>query len=286
MRSVLAFALLLALGGCSSSVLIRADDVTFDRATRRMESTAARVEALNATPTERALFLQAEAFYRYRFTPPPRSTFSYVAEIAAATTDFPAFQSLAGSLDLLDLRLRANDAAVQLWETLLFHHPATPLRPLALYRLGWAYRCTGASGLPRLSGDEAFAALVDAAPGTPLAALARDARRVPWKSKGSAAAWSVVPGLGQLYVGEKLSGAVRLTVALSALAAIAIPAYVGYRRSNLTWQRDWPLLATGVGGLIVLSIDYTSSYEDAMRGVVQFNEGAEAAFEDAHPDAP
>ena len=58
------------------------------------------------------------------------------------------------------------------------------------------------------------------------------------------------------------------------------------RRSDLTFKHDWPLLALGLGGLVVLSIDYTNSYEDAMRGVVQWNERAEAVFEDAHPDAP
>ena len=66
---------------------------------------------------------------------------------------------------------------------------------------------TGVSGLPRESGDEAFDALAAEAPGTPLAALALEAKNTPWKSKGTAAAWSMVPGLGQLYVGEKASGA-------------------------------------------------------------------------------
>ncbi|MEP6652379.1 MAG: hypothetical protein ABJA82_03415 [Myxococcales bacterium] len=208
-------------------------------------------------------------------------------EVAAAITDFPALQSIAGSLDLLDLRLRSSDAAVQLWETFLIKYPGSVLRPLTLYRLGWAYRNSGAAGLPRKSGDEAFNALVAEARTEPLANLALKAREIPWKSKDSAAAWSVVPGLGQFYVGDKLSGASRLAIALVALAAIAVPVYVGYtRRTGLAWDRDWPLLAAGVGGLVVLSIDYTASYEDAMRRLVLFNERAEAAFEDAHPDAP
>jgi hypothetical protein len=76
-------------------------------------------------------------------------------------------------------------------------------------------------------------------------------------------------------------------IALAAVTAVAVPLYLGYRRgSDLSWSHDWPLLATGVGGLIVLSIDYTRSYEDAMRGVVQWNERAEAAFEDRHAEAP
>jgi hypothetical protein len=277
----------LLLGGCATGVLVRADDAAFARAEARLERTTGLVGALAAPAPERTLFLQAEGFYRYRFTPPPRRAISYVAEVAAAVTDFPALQSLAGSLDLLDLRLRADDAAIQLWETLLERDPTTALRSLTLYRLGWAYRTRGAAGFPRETGDEAFDALAREAPGTPLALLALDARRVVWKSKGAAAAWSIVPGLGQLYVGEKASGAARLAIALAAIAAIAIPVVVGYqRRSDLTWHRDWPLLATGLGGLIGLSIDYTSSYEDAMRGVVEWNERAERAFEDSHSDAP
>jgi hypothetical protein len=277
----------LALSACSSSVLVRPDDPTFARATTRLQATAARVEALPAPPAEKTLFLQAEAFYRYRFAPPPRGAMSYLAEIAATATEFPALLSLAGSLDLLNLRLRASDASVQLWETLLANHPTTSLRPLTLYRLGWGYRNLGAAGMPRGSGDEAFDVLVTEAKGTPLANLALEAKAVPWKSKDTAAAWSMLPGLGQFYVGEKLSGTVRVAIALASLAAIVVPLYIGYqRREDLTWERDWPLLATGIGGLIVINIDYTRSFEDAMRGVVQWNERAEAAFEDAHPDAP
>jgi hypothetical protein len=286
-RAAVVAVALVATGGCSTSVLVRPDDATFARSAERVVKATAAVDALAPTPVERAQFLQAEGFYRYRFTPPSRGALAYVAEIAAAVTDFPAFQSLAGSLDLLDLRLRADDAAVQLWETLLANHPTTRLRPLTLYRLGWAYRSSGASGFPRESGDEAFDVLEREAPGTPLARLAVDARAVKWKSKDTAAAWSIVPGLGQMYVGEKARGALRLGLALAAVAAIAIPVVVAYeRRADLDWSRDWPLLATGVGGLVLLSIDYTSSYEEAMRGVVEWNERAEAAFEDAHPDAP
>ena len=272
---------------CASSALIQPDDPTFARAEQRMVKTAALVEEARPAADERALFLQAEAFHQYRFTPPARSAVSYLAEVAAAATDFPAFQSLAGSLDLVDLRLRANDAAVQLWETLLAHRPQTVLRPLTLYRLGWAYRNSSAAGLPRASGDEAFDSLAAEALGTRLGALAREAKAVPAKSKGAAASWSVVPGFGQFYVGERLNGAIHLTVGLASVAAISLPLYVVYeRRSNLTWHRDWPLFAISFAGLIALSIDYTASYEGAMRGVVQWNERAEAAFEDAHPDAP
>ena len=39
-------------------------------------------------------------------------------------------------------------------------------------------------------------------------------RATPWKSKGKATGLSIVPGLGQFYVGEHWSGIARLGVAL------------------------------------------------------------------------
>jgi hypothetical protein len=276
-----------ALSACSSSALVRPDDATFARAERRLETAAAAVDALAPPATERAMFLQAEGFYRYRFTPPRRGALSYVAEVAAAVTDFPAFQSLAGSLDLVDLRLRSSDSAIQLWESLLANRPTTVLRPLTLYRLGWAYRDSSAAGLPRASGDEAWAVLAAEAPGTRFAALAVAAKAVPAKSKSTAAGWSAIPGAGELYVGDHGGGAIHLSLGLASLAAIGVPVALAYdRRADLTWRRDWPLVAASFVGLIGLSIDYTVSYEGAMRGVVEWNERAEAAFEDAHPDAP
>ena len=72
-----------------------------------------------------------------------------------------------------------------------------------------------------------------------------------------------------------------------AAAAIAIPAYIAIHRvRELEWNHDWPLLAMGFGGLVVLSFDFTNSYEDAMRGVVQWNERVEATFNRLHPAAP
>jgi hypothetical protein len=278
-----------ACGGaaCGRSVLVRPDDAVFARAQTRLQRTAETIEALHPPSDERALFMQAEGFFQYRFAPPPRGGASYLGEVAAALADFPALQSFAGGLEISDLRLRANDAAVQLWETLLARRPKTVLRPLTLYRLGWAYRSSGVSGLPRASGDEAFSALISEAADPHLAHLAGAAKTAPAKSKETAAAWSLVPGFGQFYVGERLSGSVRFTIALASLAAVVVPAYVAFeRRADLTWSRDWPLLATSLAGLVVLSIDYTTSYEDAMRGVVEANERSEAAFEDAHPDAP
>jgi hypothetical protein len=272
---------------CGTSVLVRPDDAAFWSAQDHLAAITSRLEAAAVPPPERVLFLQAEALYRYRFEPPRRGTLSYLAQGAAAVTDFPAFQALAGSLDLADLRLRMYDGSVQLWETLLQRHPRSTLRPLTLYRLGWAYRSAGASGLPRRSGNDAFDALASEAPGTPLAALAALARSTPSKSKSTATGLSLVPGLGQMYVGEPLNGVVRLAVALAAVALVAVPVVIAYdRRQDLGWRRDWPLLATGLGGLVLLSMDYTSAYQDALRGVVDFNERAEARFESGHPDAP
>ena len=254
---------------------------------RHLARTTAAVEALQPPPPERQLFMQAEGFYRYRFQAPPRNVASTVAVVAAAVTDLPAFQALAGSLDLIDLRLRGADGAIHLWETLLVRDPNTRLKPLTLYRLGWAYRNAGASGLPRESGDAAFDELTAFAPGSPLAVLAAAARREPWKSKDTATGLSLIPGLAQFYLGHALSGMVRLTIGLGSVAMIAVPIYVAYqRRTELSWSNDWPLLVTGLGGLVLLSVDYTVSYQDAMAGVVEFNDRVEADFEARHPEAP
>lgn len=279
---------LLVPTACSSSVLIRREDSSFQNAQQRLARTAEAVETTKAPAGERLLFLQAEALYRYRFEPPPRTAGSYVAQAAAVTFDFPALQALAGSLDLIDLRLKTYDGAVHLWETLLTHAPRTVLRPLALYRLGWAYRSSGATGFPRQSGDDAFDALIAESPTSPLASLAREARAVVvWKSKDAATGYSILPGLGQMYVSEHLSGAIRMAVAVAAVALIAVPAYIGYRRrEDLAWHRDWPLLATGLGGVVLLSIDYTTAYQDALRGVIEWNERAEAEFEQRNPESP
>ncbi len=275
------------LSACATSVLIHPDDAAFNDAQQRLEHTVKIVDELEPSPSERNLFLQGESFYRYRFEPPPKGVEPYLAEGAAAIMDFPGFQSLASSLELLDLRYRAYDSAIQLWETLLTRYPLTNLKSLTLYRLGWAYRNAGARGFPRESPDSAFDQLIKEDPKSPLSALAHEAKSILWKSKTTATTMSVIPGLGQMYVGETRNGLIRLGVAVAALAAVIAPVYVAaHRGSDLAWNHDWPLLATGLGGAIVLSFDYTSSYEDAMRGVVQWNERAEAEFNHLHPEAP
>jgi hypothetical protein len=68
---------------------------------------------------------------------------------------------------------------------------------------------------------------------------------------------------------------------------IVSPVVIGYnRRSELQWSADWPLLLSAVAGLVVLNVDYTVSYEDAIRAVIQSNEREQALFEARHPEAP
>jgi hypothetical protein len=272
--------------GCRASPLVRDGDPTFAHASERWRRTHRQVMESGAPEDEVAFFLQAEALYRYRFDPPPRGLGTYAAAAAAATLDLPALQALAASLDLFQLRLRAYDGAIQLWETFLAARPRSALRPLVLYRLGWAYRSGITPGMPRDSND-AFDELVARHPSSPLAPLAREALRVPWKSQDAATGWSLVPGLGQMYAGEWGNGTVRLSIALAATALIAVPAILAWGdRDDLTWRDDWPLLASALAGVIILSVDYTLSYEDALRAVMQHNERHEAAFERAHPAAP
>jgi len=277
--------LVLLAASCGHSVLIAHDDATYRRAIVRYQRTRQLVTASLAPDDEQLMFMQAEGLFRYRFAPPPRSTGSYLAEIAASAIDLPALETVAGSLDLYSLRLKTYDGSVQLWESLLANAPATKLRPLALYRLGWAYRNSTASGLPRDS-DTAFDEL-GRATDTPLAPLARAAHDMRWKSVGAATAWSIVPGLGQLYVGHVGSGLTRLGIALAAATAVIVPAVIALeRRGDLSWDHDWPLLVTGIVGASVLTLDYTSSYQDAVSSVIDYNERSEAEFEAAHPDAP
>ena len=271
------------LNACATnSVLIRQNDQTFTKAQQQLQRTAKAVDEFKPEPAERSLFMQAEGFYQYRFLPPEKSTAKYFAEAAAAITDFPGFQSLAGALDMEDLRFRAPDSAVQIWETLLDLHPQTKLRPLTLYRLGWAYRNVGAQGLPRSSPDDAFDELIKDQPSSSLAAFAKQAKTTPWKSKDTAAVRSLIPGLGQMYLGETRNGLVRLGIAVASLLVAAAPVYAaahGGHNSSLD-------VAAGVVGLIVLSFDFTSSYEDTMRGVVRWNERVESEFNLANQSAP
>jgi hypothetical protein len=283
--------LLLALGqiaACShTDAIIPRSDPVFARALGRMERSQRLVTATAPGTPDAQLFMMAEGLYRYRLEFPRRSLGVYFAQAAAVAIELPALQALAGSMDLFQLRLKTSDGAVQLWETLLAWYPQSPLRPLTLYRLGWAYRNTAAGGLPRESGDEAFDQLLRDHPQSTLGPLALEAKAGPWKSTEAATAWSIIPGMGQMYVGEYRNGSARLGVGLAAAAMIFVPGIIGYgRRDELSFRNDWPLLATAIGGLILLSVNYSLAYEDAIRGVVEFNEREQDRFDARHPDAP
>jgi hypothetical protein len=289
LRALTLLAVTLAVG-CGGSVLVRPDDQTFARAQQRLAHMAATPEVTAAPAAERSLFMQAESLYDYRFDPPARGVGNYVAQTIAVATEFAPLQALASSVGLFELRLRVHDGAVQLWEMLLARHPTTSLRPLTLYRLGWAYRSVGVSGLPREGGDQAFAELIGQHPESPLAALAIEARRVPHKSQDTAIALSLIPGLGQMYAGEVTNGAARLTAALACAAMIVVPSVLLYQRVNdrdgFSAGKDWPYVAVPFVGIILLNVVYTTAYQDAVRAAVQFNERAEEAFADRHPNAP
>jgi hypothetical protein len=281
----------LAVCACSGeSVLIRSSDRTFERSLQRYERTRQLVEADPSARSETAIFLQAEAFYRYRFEPPRRSLGGYLAQAAAAAMDFPAFQAVAASLDLFDLRLKANDGAIQLWETLLARYPRTSLRPLILYRLGWAYRNQITAGFPRGDPNEIFQQLLTEYGASPYALLAREAQTVPRKSPAKVTGWSIIPGAGQIYAGETGNGLARIAIAIVGAALVAVPSVLAATKANrhehITTGQAFAYAGTAVGGLVILSIDYTLAYQDGLRAVMQFNERAEMSFEDRHAEAP
>ena len=274
------------LSSCSHSILIRSDDATYRRAIEHYQRTRRLVTESLAPDDDQAMFLQAESMFRYRFDEPSRSAGSYLALVGAAVISLPVLESLAGSLDLYTLRIRSYDGAIQLWETLLARNATTPLRPLVLYRLGWAYRNAIAAGFPR-SSDLAFDEIASHFANAPVAPFAAAAKKVEWKSQARATWWSIAPGLGQMYVGHYASGVARLTVALISAAMVIVPAVVAYeRRDDLSWHSDWPLLVTATAGATIVAFDYSSSYDDAMRAVLEYNEQREAEFDRLHPDAP
>jgi hypothetical protein len=81
-----------------------------------------------------------ESFYRYRFGLRLHGARSLAAQVAAAAIDFGPLSVLAAGNGIADLRLTAYDGAAQLYEAQLERYPSGKLAPLALYRLGWAYR--------------------------------------------------------------------------------------------------------------------------------------------------
>lgn len=281
MRSgVAAVALASICAGCATaSRPPLADDAKFTAAEQHLADSVNRLAAPTTLAPDEVLFLQAESFYFYRTELRGPGAGSYLAQAAAAFTDFAALNVLAASQGPLELRLRAYDGAARLYSTLSTRYPESALRPMALYRLGWA--CRSASD-ESCGSDESFQALWRAYPGSALAERAREAARVPSKSLGAATAWSILPGAGQLYVGEVLNGTVRLSVAagFGALTLVPIITMVSERKFG------WLPTALSFLGLVGLQVTYTTSYQDAQRAVLDFNERQEAAFEAAHAGPP
>ncbi len=268
--------------GCATTAPLRTDDPVFAAAEGHLRESDARLGGTGAPSPDEVLFLQGESLFFYRFAlARSRGTRSYAAQAAAAFADFAPLTVLSASQGLLDLRLHAYDGAAQLYTTLASAYPRSARRPAALYRLGWACRSTSEDAFP-CSPRGAMDALQREYPDSPLAPLARDALRVPMKSLDRATTWSILPGAGQIYVGEVLNGTVRLSVgaAFGALALVPIVAMIRARRFG--W---FPSALSAVGG-IGLQVTYTTAYQDAQRAVLEYNERQEAAFEAAHPDAP
>ncbi len=268
--------------GCATTGPVQSGDPTFAAAERHLAGSAARLRTAQTLSPDEVLFVQAESLYFYRFSlERGRSTQSYAAQAAAALADFAPLAVLSASQGLLDLRLRTYDGAAQLYTTLASRYPDSPLRPLALYRLGWACRNTSGDAFP-CSSRAALETLAREDPGSPLAPLAADALRVPARSLDRATAWSILPGAGQIYVGEVLNGTVRLSVGAAFGALALVPVIVMLREHRFRWG----LSALSAAGGIGLQVTYTTSYQDAQRAVLEFNERQEAAFEAEHPLAP
>ena len=230
---------------------------------------------------EAALFLQAEACFLYRPGIRGASALSLAGTALAAVTDFAPLGEWSASADEDGLRLLANDGAVRLFELFLARYPDSPLTPFVLYRLAWAYRGVSTPLFPR-SPDSCERELQARFPASPFAAWAGDARQVPYKLQGTAVAWSIFPGAGQIYVGKTASGLARLGVAVACTAAALVPPVFMFRDRRISW----PGLALSAAGFIGLQISYTLAFQDAQRGALSFNERREGRFRAAHPGSP
>jgi len=93
---------------------------------------------------------------------------------------------------------------------------------------------------------------------------------------------TILPGLGQIYAGETLNGVARLALAVSFAALFAVPLALAVHEDALGWKR----VAASTAGLIGLQVVYTTSYQDAQRAALEYDERQEAAFLAAHPRAP
>lgn len=268
-----------SMGCAATKTPLRPSDPIFAAAERNLRESASLVTTPRKVEPDEALFLQAESFYFYRFElVRSRSAGAYFAQAAAASTDFVPLNLLATSQGTFELRLRAYDGAAQLYQTIVDRYPVSRLRPLSLYRLGWACRSTTGEGFA-CSPEDSFAKLDREYPGSPEATLAREAVRVPYKSLEKATLWSILPGAGQIYCGETLNGVVRLSVAagFGALALVPIVTMVQERKFG------WLPTALSLVGIVGLQVTYTTSYQDAERAVLEYNERQEAGFAARHP---
>ena len=243
--------------------------------------TATTLLARAPSRAEAALFLQAEACFLYRPEIRGASALSLAGTALAAVTDFAPLGEWSASADEDGLRLLAYDGAVRLFELFLARYPESPLAPFALYRLAWAYRGVSAPLFPR-NPDSCERELQTRYPASPFAAWAGDARQIPYKLQGTAAAWSILPGAGQIYVGKTASGWIRLGVAAACTAAALVPPVFMFRDRRI----DWPGLALSAAGFIGLQISYTLAFQDAQRGALLFNERKESRFRASHPQSP
>ena len=280
--------LLPVLSGCAPSVLLKQEDPIFDYASERLQKDLGRVAAapfdsspIVNVPADKALFIQAESFYWYRFSLPQPSARALATKALAAATDFAPMSVWAASTEMNQLRMQSYNGATQLYEHLVERYPNSDLKPFALYRLGWAYRNVGIEGFSR-NGNDALEELVAEYPSSPFAPFAKQVMQIPFKTQEKAAAWSLIPGAGQMYVGECKLGVIHLSIATTFAAMAAIPPIVMVQKQNLSWVG----LGISAVGVIGLQVTYTIAYEDAQHRAITFNERQEREFENRHPEAP
>jgi TM2 domain-containing membrane protein YozV len=267
--------------GCASSPLPAPGETSFQRGQDRLRGGLAAAKVDQPPTPDQVLFMQAEAFFHYRYSSTSAGAGAYLAAAGAAALEFGPLSAAVSSEGLGDLRLHAYDGATQLYETLLQRWPQTRLRQLALYRLGWSYRNVTIGGFPR-SSDAAFSELEHDPTAGHLAELATEARKVPSKSQDTALLLSVIPGAGQVYTGRVGNGIARLSIALVFATAAVLPIVLMAKNRGLSWTGT----AITIGGFIGLQVVYTDSYQTALHDTMEWNERHQQEFERAHPEAP
>ena len=274
---------------CAPSVLIKKDDPKFEHARERFLKTVIQIQTeahsdnigIGNISADMALFLQAEAYNRYRLEMQEPSARSVATKALAATTDFAPLSVWAASTEINQLRMQSYNGAAQLYEAFLDRYPDSKLRPLALYRLGWVYRNVSIEGFPR-NEQEALEELLRKYPASPYAPLAMEMNRIPFKSQATATAWSLIPGAGQMYVGDWTLGVIHLSIATAFAAISIVPPLLMVKNQKL----DWLGLGISLAGIVGLQVSYTIAYQDAQHKAIRSNENQEMEFERKHPEAP